>query len=60
VQETWCKIYLSQATPEALIRKGEIKVDGNATEAAQLLNLFDRYKPEKAVVIPPAFLDHAM
>jgi len=58
--ETWCKIYLSQATPEALIRKGEIKVDGNATEAAQLLNLFDRYKPEKAVVIPPAFLDHAM
>jgi len=57
--ETWVKIYLSLATPEDLIKKGEIKVKGNATEAAQLLNLFDRYKPEKAVVIPPAFYGRA-
>jgi hypothetical protein len=34
--------------------------DRYAAEAARLLKLFDRYKPEKAVVIPPAFLDHAM
>jgi hypothetical protein len=23
-----------------------------------VLNLFDRYKPEKAVVIPPAYMEH--
>jgi len=52
--DTWVKVYLSQSTPEDLIKSGEIKVEGDATQAAQLLNLFDRYKPEKAVVIPPA------
>jgi hypothetical protein len=26
----------------------------------KLLNLFDRYQPEKAVVIPPAFFGRAM
>jgi alkyl sulfatase BDS1-like metallo-beta-lactamase superfamily hydrolase len=57
--ETWGKLYLSLATPEDLIKKGEIKVKGDATEAARLLNLFDRYKPEKAVVIPPAFYGRA-
>ena len=57
--ETWVKVYLSQALPEDLIKKGEIKVKGDAAEAARLINLFDRYQPEKAVVIPPAFLDHA-
>lgn len=57
--ETWSKIYLSLETPEELIKKGEIKVKGNATEAVQLLDLFDRYKPEKAVVIPPAFSGRA-
>ena len=58
--ETWVRLYLSQATPEDLIKKGEIRVKGSAAEAARLLDLFDRYKPEKAVVIPPAYLDHAM
>ncbi|MDX1823892.1 MAG: alkyl sulfatase C-terminal domain-containing protein, partial [Thiohalomonadales bacterium] len=57
--ETWVKLYLSTAKPEELINKGDIKVKGNATEAARLLNLFDRYKPEKAVVIPPAFYGRA-
>jgi alkyl sulfatase BDS1-like metallo-beta-lactamase superfamily hydrolase len=57
--KTWVKLYLSQALPEDLIKKGEIKVKGDAAEAARLINLFDRYQPEKAVVIPPAFLDHA-
>jgi len=58
--ETWVKVYLSLAKPEDLIEKGDIEVKGDATEAARLINLFDRYRPEKAVVIPPAFLDHAM
>jgi len=57
--QTWVKLYLSTAMPEDLIKKGEIKVKGNATEAALLINLFDRYRPEKAIVIPPAFLEHA-
>lgn len=56
---TWVKLYLSQALPEDLIKSGEIKVTGDAAEAARLINLFDRYRPEKAVVIPPAFLEHA-
>ncbi|WP_455371137.1 alkyl sulfatase dimerization domain-containing protein, partial [Petrachloros mirabilis] len=57
--QTWVKLYLSQGTPEDLIKNGEIKVKGDADEAARLINLFDRYRPEKAVVIPPAFLEHA-
>ncbi len=57
--QTWVKLYLSTAMPEDLIKQGEIKVKGNATEAARLINLFDRYRPEKAIVIPLAFLEHA-
>lgn len=57
--ETWVKLYLSQAMPEDLIKAGEIAVTGDAVEAARLINLFDRYHPEKAVAIPPAFLEHA-
>lgn len=57
--ETWIKLNLSRATPEELIKKGEIKVKGNATEAARQLNLFGRYKSEKAVVIPATFCGRA-
>jgi alkyl sulfatase BDS1-like metallo-beta-lactamase superfamily hydrolase len=53
-EETWVKLYVSQATPDDLIKSGEIKVTGNAAEAARLIDLFDRYVPEKAVVVPPA------
>ena len=56
--ETWAKLYVSQATPEDLIEKGEIKVSGDATEAARLIDLFDRYVPERAVVVPPGALFH--
>lgn len=56
--ETWAKIYLSQGTAEELIKSGDIKVTGDVAEAARVINLFDRYVPEKAVVIPPAFLRH--
>ena len=52
--ETWAKIYLSGATPEELIASKEIKVTGDAKEAARVIDLFDRYTPEKAVVVPPA------
>jgi alkyl sulfatase BDS1-like metallo-beta-lactamase superfamily hydrolase len=57
--ETLAKLYLSQAAVEDLIKIGEVKVKGDEAEAARLINLFDRYRPEKAVVIPPACLEHA-
>ncbi len=58
--ESWAKLYLSQSTPEEMIEAGDIKVTGDAAEAARVINLFDRYSPQKAVVIPPATLiqDH--
>ena len=56
--EAWSEVYLSQATPEDLISNGSIKVTGDDAEAAHLLNVFDKYSPEKAIVIPPAVLHH--
>lgn len=56
--ETWAKVYLSQETPENMIKNGEVKVTGDSAEATRLINLFDRYLPQKAVVIPDAALDH--
>jgi hypothetical protein len=43
-----------------MIENGDIAVSGDAEEAARLINLFDRYSPQKAVVIPPTSLvqDH--
>jgi alkyl sulfatase BDS1-like metallo-beta-lactamase superfamily hydrolase len=57
-EETWVKLYVSQATPEDLIKSGEVKVTGDAAEAARMINLFDRYVPEKAIVVPLAAYSH--
>jgi hypothetical protein len=46
-EETWVKFYVSQATPEDLIKSGDIKVTGDAAEAARVINLFDRYVPRR-------------
>lgn len=56
--QTWAKIYVSKESPDALISSGEIRVTGDAAEAARLINLFDRYVPERAVVVPPGALFH--
>jgi len=56
--ETWARLYLSQVTPEELIESGDLKVTGDAAEGSRLINLFDRFSPEKAVIIPSAALDH--
>jgi alkyl sulfatase BDS1-like metallo-beta-lactamase superfamily hydrolase len=58
--ETWAKLYLSQVTPEDAIESGDLQVSGDSAEAARLINLFDRYSPQEAVVIPPTTLvqDH--
>ena len=58
-RQTWARIHLSRELPEDLIRRGDIEVQGDAAEGARVINLFDRYRPEKAVVIPPAILEHA-
>jgi alkyl sulfatase BDS1-like metallo-beta-lactamase superfamily hydrolase len=55
--EAWAKVYLSAAPIDDLIEGGEITVTtGDAAEAARVLNVFDRYDPARAVVIPPASL----
>ncbi len=56
--ETWARLYLSQVTPEELIESGDLEVTGDAAEVSRLINLFDRFLPEKAVIIPSAALDH--
>jgi alkyl sulfatase BDS1-like metallo-beta-lactamase superfamily hydrolase len=58
--ETWAKLYLSQATLDDLIMSGDAEVKGDADEAARLINLFDRFSPQTALVIPPTTLvqDH--
>ncbi len=59
--ETWAKLYLSGADIGDLIAGGDVEaVAGSAGEAAALIDLFDRYSPRKALVVPPATLaqDH--
>jgi ubiquinone biosynthesis protein UbiJ len=52
--DAWAKIFLSQAAPADLIASGEIEVAGDAAEAARVIDLFDRYVQEEAVLVPPA------
>jgi len=57
----WAKVYLSASAVEELIKGGDIEVTkGDAAEAARVLDLFDRYDPGRAVVIPAGSLvqDH--
>jgi alkyl sulfatase BDS1-like metallo-beta-lactamase superfamily hydrolase len=56
--EAWVKIYLSQATVPELVKKGEVKVTkGTVEEAGKIVDLFDKYKPQKAVVVAPHLHD---
>jgi alkyl sulfatase BDS1-like metallo-beta-lactamase superfamily hydrolase len=52
--DAWAQIFLSQAAPADLIASGEIEVAGDAAEAARVIDLFDRYVQEEAVLVPPA------
>jgi alkyl sulfatase BDS1-like metallo-beta-lactamase superfamily hydrolase len=59
--EAWAKVYLSAKSIDEFIKGGDITVTaGDAAEAARVLNLFDRYEPARAVVIPSASMvqDH--
>jgi alkyl sulfatase BDS1-like metallo-beta-lactamase superfamily hydrolase len=56
--ETWAKLYLSQATVTELVKSKEIEMRrGTAEEAERLINLFDKYRPEKAVLVAPHLHD---
>jgi alkyl sulfatase BDS1-like metallo-beta-lactamase superfamily hydrolase len=55
----WAKVYLSAVPVEDLMKGGELAVSaGDAAEAARVLNLFDRYDPARAVVVPSTGLIH--
>ena len=56
--KTWTKLFLSQSTVSELVNSGEIKMtQGSAEDADQLINLFDKYKPHKALLVAPHLHD---
>jgi len=56
--EAWAKLYLSTATLQELVEAGEVEVRrGSAAEAARVLDLFDKFRPEKAVLVRPHLHD---
>jgi alkyl sulfatase BDS1-like metallo-beta-lactamase superfamily hydrolase len=56
--ETWTKLALSQATVQELIKSKKIELKrGTAEEADRLIGLFDKYKPEKALLVAPHLHD---
>lgn len=56
--DTWVKLFLSQATVQELVDSNEIKITkGSTEEAGQLIDLFDKYRPEKAVLVAPHLHD---
>jgi hypothetical protein len=58
--ETWAKVYLSAEPIEDSIKGDGLELTaGDATEAARILNLFDRYDQARAVVVPSTLIqDH--
>ncbi|PLX37330.1 MAG: hypothetical protein C0606_11650 [Hyphomicrobiales bacterium] len=55
---TWAKVALSTDEVGDLIAAGEIEVKhGSAEDADKLFDMFDRYRPEKAVLIAPHLHD---
>lgn len=57
--EAWPKVYLNAEPIDELIKSGGIAVNaGDAAEAARVLNLFDRYEPARAIVVPSASFVH--
>lgn len=59
--ETWAKLYLSQATVLELVKSKEIEMRrGTAEEAEHLIGLFDKYRPEKGLLVAPHLHDWRM
>jgi alkyl sulfatase BDS1-like metallo-beta-lactamase superfamily hydrolase len=56
--EAWSKLALSQATVQELVKSKEIEMRrGTAEEADRLISMFDKYKPEKALLVAPHLHD---
>jgi alkyl sulfatase BDS1-like metallo-beta-lactamase superfamily hydrolase len=52
--QAWARLYLSQASVAEVAYSGELQVTkGTVEEAAHLIEMFDRYSPEKAVLVAP-------
>lgn len=55
--EAWAKIHLSAERTATLIQGDDIPVAaGDVSEASRVLDLFDRYERERAVVVLPKTL----
>jgi alkyl sulfatase BDS1-like metallo-beta-lactamase superfamily hydrolase len=56
--EAWAKLVLSQATVRELAESKEIEIEkGTVQEADNLINLFDKYRPEKSLLVAPHLHD---
>jgi len=56
--QAWAKLYLSQTTVQELVDSKEITMKrGTAKEADELIGLFDKYKPHKALLVAPHLHD---
>jgi alkyl sulfatase BDS1-like metallo-beta-lactamase superfamily hydrolase len=56
--EAWTKLYLSQATVQELVASKEIHMKlGAAEEAHRLISMFDKYRPERALLVAPHLHD---
>jgi len=56
--ETWVKLYLSQASVQELVGSKEVEIKrGTAVEADRLIGMFDKYRPQKALLVAPHLHD---
>ena len=50
--ESWAKLYLNRVSVEDLLNAGDIEIKrGTSEEVALIFNMFDKYRPEKAVLV---------
>jgi hypothetical protein len=56
--DAWTKLHRSQATVQQLVKSREIRIKrGTAEEAGRLIDLFDKYRPERALLVAPHLHD---
>jgi hypothetical protein len=56
--EAWAKLYLSQTTIKDLVATGKAEMrQGTVEEASELFELFDKYRPERALLVAPHLHD---
>ena len=56
--EAWAALYLSQNTIAELVANGSVEIKkGDTQEVIELFDIFDRYNPEKAVLVAPHLHD---